>query len=120
MGLQYQTEDETKGHTEQEQFGPVGGVRAPIPLYTYILLACIIAVTAAQFAGGLDQSILAAGFVKQAFLKNHEYWRIITGAALHGGLLHIFFNGYALYSFGRYLSFYRTGRIWRLFFCFRR
>jgi membrane associated rhomboid family serine protease len=70
-------------------------------VYTYILLACIVAVTAAQFLGGLDESILAAGFVKTAFLQKQEYWRIVTGAALHGGLLHIFFNGYALYSFGR-------------------
>jgi membrane associated rhomboid family serine protease len=98
MGLHYQTEETDP---ETEEYGPVGGVRVPIPVYTFILLACIIAVIAAQFAGGLDQSILDAGFVKQAFLKKHEYWRIVTGAALHGGLLHIFFNGYALYSFGR-------------------
>jgi membrane associated rhomboid family serine protease len=101
MGLQYQTEDETEDQPGHEQYGPVGGVQIPVPVYTYILLACIVAVTAAQFAGGLEQSILEAGFVKTAFLRKHEYWRIITGAALHGGLLHIFFNGYALYSFGR-------------------
>lgn len=98
MSLQYQTDD---SHAEHEEFGPPEGVKFPFPVYTYILLACIVAVTAAQFAGGLDDSILAAGFVKTAFLQNHEYWRIVTGAALHGGLLHILFNGYALYSFGR-------------------
>lgn len=86
---------------EHEEYGPAGGVKPPVPVYTYILLACIVAVTAAQFAGGLDESILEAGFVKTAFIQKHEYWRIVTGAALHGGLLHIFFNGYALYSFGR-------------------
>jgi membrane associated rhomboid family serine protease len=98
MALQNQTDD---GHTEHEEYGPPGGVKFPVPVYTYILLACIVAVTAAQFLGGLDESILAAGFVKTAFLQKHEYWRIVTGAALHGGRLHIFFNGYALYSFGR-------------------
>ena len=98
MSLKYQTDEQPDAH---EEYGPVGGVQPPVPIYTYILLACIVAVTAAQFAGGLDESILAAGFVKTAFLQKHEYWRIVTGAALHGGLLHIFFNGYALYSFGR-------------------
>lgn len=98
MSLQYQNADH---HPDPEEHGPTGGVAFPIPVYTYILLVCIVAVTAAQFIGGLDESILAAGFVKTAFLQKHEYWRILTGAALHGGLLHIFFNGYALYSFGR-------------------
>ena len=86
---------------DAEEFGPPGGIQPPFPLYTYILLGCIIAVTAAQLIAGLDASILSAGFVKTAFLRDHEYWRILTGAALHGGLLHIFFNGYALLSFGR-------------------
>jgi len=98
MSLKYQTDENPAEH---EEYGPPGGVKFPIPVYTYILLACIVAVTAAQFLGGLDQSILAAGFVKSDFVQKHEYWRIVTGAALHGGLLHIFFNGYALYSFGR-------------------
>jgi membrane associated rhomboid family serine protease len=40
-------------------------------------------------------------------LGKGEYWRILTGAALHGGFIHIFFNGQALYGFGgliEYLS----------------
>ncbi|MBV9217230.1 MAG: rhomboid family intramembrane serine protease, partial [Acidobacteria bacterium] len=28
-------------------------------------------------------------------------WRILTGTTLHGGILHILFNSYAFYSFGR-------------------
>ena len=45
--------------------------------------------------------MLVAGFVKPAFLKNHEYWRILTGATTHGGLAHVLMNCYAFYSFGR-------------------
>jgi len=77
-----------------------GPAYMPVPVYTYVILACIVAVTAAQFAVGLEPSILAAGFVKPAFVHG-QYWRILTGAALHGGLAHIAMNGYALYSFGR-------------------
>lgn len=71
------------------------------PYYTYILLVCIVAVTVTQFATDLDSSILIAGFVKPFFLEKHEYWRILTGGALHASISHIFFNGYALFSFGK-------------------
>ncbi len=33
-----------------------------------------------------------------------EPWRIITSMFLHGGWLHLFFNGFALYMFGPYLE----------------
>ncbi len=33
-----------------------------------------------------------------------EPWTIITSMFLHGGLLHLFFNGFALYMFGPYLE----------------
>lgn len=82
----------------QAEFGPP--VLPGIPVYTYILIACIVAVTIAQFAVGLPESVEIAGFDKPRFLVAHEYWRILTGAALHGGLLHLFMNGYALYGFG--------------------
>jgi membrane associated rhomboid family serine protease len=85
-------EDDGSGHSEPEPFG--------VPVYTSILIGCIVAVTATQLSTGLEESVAAAGFVKPAF-KQGEYWRILTGAALHGGLLHIFFNSYAFYNFGR-------------------
>ena len=101
MSLKYQSDaDETPLETGTETVAHATA-RQPLPVYTIILLACIAAVMAAELAHGLEPSILAAGFVKRAFVANHEYWRILTGAALHGGLLHVAMNGYALYSFGR-------------------
>lgn len=73
----------------------------PIPVYTITLLACIIAVMASELYRGLEPAIRAAGFSKPDFIFRHEYWRILTGAAVHGSLLHVAMNGYALYSFGR-------------------
>jgi membrane associated rhomboid family serine protease len=35
---------------------------------------------------------------------NHEYWRLITGAFLHSGILHIGFNMYILYWLGTMLE----------------
>jgi len=70
------------------------------PYFSYILIACIVAVTLCQMGTGLDKSIDAAGFDKPDFLEKNEYWRILTGGALHGGILHLYFNGQALYGFG--------------------
>jgi Uncharacterized membrane protein (homolog of Drosophila rhomboid) len=84
------------------------------PIYTYILIGSIAAVFLAQLLfgdalstisftvlAGDERSAVAAGFVKQYFVRNHEYWRILTGAAVHGGLLHVVMNCYAFLMFGR-------------------
>jgi membrane associated rhomboid family serine protease len=104
MGLQEVAEDNV--HHDLE-IGPRHV--APAPVYTYALLACIAAVFVAQFITSQDPEFVSwdrysafyAGFDKQAFLNSHEYWRILTGATIHSGLLHVGMNSYALYSFGR-------------------
>jgi membrane associated rhomboid family serine protease len=105
MGLQEVNDEnlqdaESAGHPQQA---------FPTPLYTYILLGCIAVVFIAQFVFSTDPEFFSvdrfsaayAGFDKQAFLNEHEYWRILTGAVIHAGLLHVGMNAYALYSFGR-------------------
>jgi len=100
MSLQYQNNDEpVTPEPAETEYAAVEELTPPH--YTYALLASIIAVGVAQFARGLEDSILIASFDKPRFLFAHEYWRILTGAALHGSLLHLFMNGYALLSFGR-------------------
>jgi len=78
------------------------------PIYSYILVGSIVAVYLAQAlidvtyprkSDELAYSIEIAGFVKPLF-RQGEWWRILTGGALHGGLFHIYFNGQALYGFG--------------------
>ena len=84
------------------------------PFYTYFLLGSIVAVFLAQMLFGDavstfslsnivgdERSAIAAGFVKPYFLENREYWRILTGTAVHGGVLHVVMNCYALLMFGR-------------------
>ena len=99
MSFTYQTDEVTPD--EQRSEPSVPQPRPPLPIYTIILIASFAVVAAVQLATGLDRSILQAGFVKPAFLHDHQYWRILTGAAMHGGLLHVAMNGYAFYSFGR-------------------
>jgi membrane associated rhomboid family serine protease len=97
MSVSYQIEEDAEPSDEQQvESAPLPGV----PVYTYIFVACIVAVALVQFGVGLLPSIDAAGFDKPAF-RSGEYWRILTGAAVHGGLAHIAMNAFAFYSFGR-------------------
>lgn len=70
------------------------------PYFSWVLVGLIGAVFLCQLIYGVDESVDAAGFIKPLFLHNGEFWRILTGGALHGGILHLCFNGQALYGFG--------------------
>ena len=95
MSLNYQTEeDEPQGEVVEQP-------ASPTPVFTITFIIAIVAVALTQLLTGLDASIAAAGFDKPLFLKQHEYWRILTGATTHGSILHVAMNCYAFYSFGR-------------------
>lgn len=86
--------------------------RPAVPYYSYILIACIVVVAVVQIATdppgsallGGKRSVEIAGFDKQDFLVYGEYWRILTGATLHGGVIHLAFNSYALYILGKLIE----------------
>ena len=110
MSLQYQNEAaETEIPAADEE--NVNRAQPVLPIYSIILIASLIAVSLCQFAvdgsnsiffGG-NESVLLAGFVKPYFADG-QYWRILTGAALHGGLIHLAFNCYALYVLGKLIE----------------
>lgn len=106
MSLDFQEENEPDQPEER-----LLRVTPVVPYFSYFLIGCLLAVFGAQVAldstesllvGGI-QSAIVAGFDKPAFLSG-EYWRALTGAALHGGLIHLFFNCYALYALGRLIE----------------
>jgi membrane associated rhomboid family serine protease len=97
MSLEYRHDDTS----EMDSAEPPRPQRTPMPIYTTTLIAALAIVFIAQLAEGLDSSILRAGFVKQAFLHDREYWRLLTGATTHASIMHILMNCYAFYSFGR-------------------
>lgn len=97
--------------------------RDPVtPLVTYVLMAVTILIYVAQFASevilGTDVPALLGMKVNELILAG-QWWRFITPMFLHGSLLHIGFNMYALLSFGsglereyghwRYLGLYLAG-----------
>jgi Uncharacterized membrane protein (homolog of Drosophila rhomboid) len=80
------------------------------PIYSYIILGCLIAVFFVQLGGERDVdggmiSIFTAGLVKPDVWTKGEYWRILTSGVLHGSILHIYFNAQAFYGFGGLIEF---------------
>ncbi|MDX2051532.1 MAG: rhomboid family intramembrane serine protease [Polyangiaceae bacterium] len=74
------------------------------PYFTYALIACISAPSAAQLLASGD-SIEAAGLVKN-LVRDGEWWRMLTGTYLHGGPLHFWMNMSALRAFGAVIEAY--------------
>jgi membrane associated rhomboid family serine protease len=71
------------------------------PVVSYAVIGICVAAflvagprTALWFDGALFGPAVAAG----------EWWRVVTSMFLHGGLLHLLFNMYALYAFGPVLE----------------
>lgn len=110
MSLQYEKESEQTA-TPDAQEETVRRAAFVFPVYSLALIVCLVAVALAQIAVDGSDSVLfggnlsvsLAGFVKPAFADG-EYWRILTGAALHGGLIHLAFNCYALYVLGKLIE----------------
>lgn len=73
------------------------------PIYSYLLIGCFVAVFLFQSKIGIDESVLAAGLVKP-FVWQGEFWRLLTSATLHGGIIHIYFNSQALHGFGKLIE----------------
>lgn len=66
-------------------------------------LGVMVAVFLGQFLVGTDLSIEAAALVRERVIDGGEWWRVVTTGLMHGNVIHILFNGMALYSLGRVL-----------------
>jgi rhomboid protease GluP len=90
------------------------------PYATYILLGLTTFIYLLQFAG---QNLLNADLVTMLGIKDDtliragQLWRLITPVFLHASILHIAFNMYALFIFGRGIEArYGHGRFLLLYF----
>ncbi len=89
------------------------------PIVTYTLLVITIVIFILQSAGdalfGADL-VANMGMKINEFILQGEYWRLFTPMFLHGSILHLGFNMYALYIFGPGLErYYGHGRFTLLF-----
>jgi membrane associated rhomboid family serine protease len=108
MSLKYQTEKPQTDETPGEDAAETQGVAPVVPIYSIIFIISLIVVAAFQIRidgkdyllFGANVSGQIAGFIKSAF-RHGEYWRILTGASVHGGLIHLASNCYAFYVLGK-------------------
>ena len=76
------------------------------PMITYILIALNVILYAIPVLTNSYDAIINNFCVYAPLIRAGEYYRIITGAFLHGGILHLAFNCYALYVIGSQLESY--------------
>ena len=82
-------------------------VRTPVqkPMVTYVLIGVTVIAYGLQWlsklmvSGGYDLPMLLGAKINEYILLG-QIWRLITPVMLHGSLLHIAFNMYALFSIG--------------------
>jgi membrane associated rhomboid family serine protease len=73
---------------------------ATTPYYTIIILTALVAVFLSQQLISMTSVVEIAGHVKPLFAKG-DFWRLLTSAVVHDGIIHIGFNGYALFILGK-------------------
>ena len=106
---------EGDGSSQSETTPPVPLARISLrletnkPVVTYTLIVVTVLFFLLQMISdvvvGYDLPALYGMKVNDLVLRG-EVWRLFTPALLHGGLLHIFFNMYALFSIGREIELY--------------
>jgi membrane associated rhomboid family serine protease len=81
------------------------------PIVTYVLIGICVLLYLGTWGGGsnavyVDLGTLGSGRTLEGPIgvAEGEYWRLITGAFLHDGILHIAFNMYILYWLGTMLE----------------
>ncbi len=70
------------------------------PMLT-VSIGLLVVVFLGQVFAGLGPSIEAAALVKGKVTSAGEWWRLVTTGLMHGSLVHLLFNGMALYNLGR-------------------
>lgn len=93
--------------------------RPAFPLCAYTLISlCVLAFIGQLLTGGLDallsgtSPLLVWGVLYGPYVRAGEWWRLLTSALLHGGIIHLGMNMMALYYLGPTLEGWQ-GR-WRL------
>lgn len=80
---------------------------ARVPLATYALLGLIAVVFGLELLWGGSEStptLVRMGALLRPRVMDGQWWRMLSCTFLHGGFMHIAFNGYVLYALGSSLE----------------
>jgi membrane associated rhomboid family serine protease len=81
-----------------------GGSFNTVPTVTrWILISCVSIFMLSLLLGGTRSFAISFGMIPSAIAQG-EWWRLITSTLLHGSILHLLFNMYALYWLGPQLE----------------
>lgn len=83
------------------------------PVVKQLLIINVIFFIGAQIVGPETYTYLAMFFFEN---PNFQYWQPISHMFMHGGIMHIAFNMFALYSFGSTLEYYWGGEKFLFFY----
>ncbi len=78
--------------------------KSKFPIITYSLITINIMIYVFGILSGTQNSIMNQFCIYAPFIRAGEYYRLFTGIFLHGNLLHLLFNCYALYIIGTQLE----------------
>ena len=111
--------DRLRGSPPPQQV-PINQIhKQPIVTYTILVLAVIIYIlqlASQNLMGGTDLPAFY-GMKVNEFILQGQYWRLITPVFLHGSIMHLGFNMYALFILGPMLErLYGHGRFLGLIF----
>lgn len=84
--------------SDQEKINRVFSPKKPVITYALIIL-CVLAYFVPLLIGS-ENSFFNQFAVYGPFVKMGQYYRLLTGAFLHGNILHLLFNMYALWIIG--------------------
>ena len=95
---------------KEDRDGPGGQRYIPLPgsarrpIVTYALLGLNVVVWLATYAAGAGDDawvLVDFGAMFGPLIAEGQYWRLFTAMFLHHDLVHLAFNGFALFIFGR-------------------
>lgn len=78
--------------------------KAKFPMVTYMIIAMNLIMYFVPYLFGESQGIILDLCVHGPSIRYGQYYRLITGAFVHSGLMHLAFNCYALYVIGSQLE----------------
>lgn len=104
--------DKTSPENPQPQPPPQAEIKVTLPAKQPLVSNAILGITVLIFAVqwltqnfmGVDLPFVYLGKINQ-FILQGQVWRFFTPMFVHGDILHIAFNMYALYIFGRNLEY---------------